>query len=181
MRKLLLILLIISPLYSQEEENKSEEPFDLPETIIYGKDIITVKSTYKKFPSNTPGLSKTELDSLNSLEKHQSMLLPREDLQSSFINNYNENGFLQGELGRFTSAKVDFGSSFNIDEFKLFTLAGLDLSTGHTNNADYSRFYGELNSEYIADKKFFIFGGSKTNSNVRLDFNRYNNYSVFRS
>lgn len=179
MKKLIFILFTICVIAQEKEEQKEQQPFDLPETIIYGKDYISIQAGVKQYPDDTPILSKLELDSLNSLEKQQSLLLPKENLPKSFNAIVQENGYIKGDFGRFTSSEFEAGLAFNINKFLLFAQTGMDISAGHIDNAEFTRLYGKLYSDYVADDKFWVFGGSKTRSSLNLQLNRYNHYSVF--
>lgn len=166
-------------LFSQEKEVKEEQkPVDLPEAIIYGTDYLNVKSGFKRSPSNIPKLSVSELDSLNSLEKIRPSVLPVSTLSTESVSPVQEKGYLQGDFGRFLTSNIDAGYVTSLEDFDLYLKGSFDQSRGHIENGEYSKINADIYSDYIADPKFFIFGGSKTRTNMRFQNFRYNNYSV---
>jgi hypothetical protein len=170
---------MLTELYSQKAEPKEEQkPVDLPEAIIYGTDYLNVKSGVKRNPSNVPKLSVSELDSLNSLEKIRPSVLPVSNLPTESVSQIQEKGYIQADLGRFLTSNIEAGYVASIDDFDLYLKGNFDQSRGHIANGEYTKLNANVFSDYIADPKFFIFGGSKTRSNVRFQNFRYNNYAV---
>lgn len=179
--KAIFIILIFSftSLFSQEKETKEEQkPVDLPEAIIYGNDFLNVKSGFKRNPSNVPKLSASELDSLNSLEKIRPSVLPVSRLPYQSVVPIDEKGYVEASIGRFISTNVDAGYVTDFNDFDLYLKGTYDQSRGFIDNAEYSKINAQLFSDYIADEKFFIFGGSKTRTNLKFQNYRYNNYAV---
>jgi hypothetical protein len=176
---LLVIILCFSSLFSQQKETKEEQkPVDLPEAIIYGNDFLNVKSGFKRNPSNVPKLSASELDSLNSLEKIRPSVLPVSKLPFQSVTPIDEKGYVQASLGRFITTDINAGYVTEYNDFDLYLKGSYDQSRGFIDNAEYSKINAQLFSDYIADEKFFIFGGSKTRTNLKFQNFRYNNYVV---
>jgi hypothetical protein len=46
------------------------------------------------------------------------------------------------------------------------------------NEAGYSRFFARLESDYVAEDKFWIFGGSETKTTISTENNNYNNFAA---
>lgn len=180
MKLIFYIFIFCNILFSQEKDVKKEQkPFDLPEAIIYGNDNLNVKSGFKRSPSNIPKLTIRELDSLNSLEKVRPSVLPVSNLPSIKHESTQENGYILGEFGRFLTSNIDAGYVTEFNEFDLYLKGSFDQSRGHVENAQYSKIRGDLYSDYIAPDKFFIFGGSKTRTNIFFENFNYTNYSVY--
>jgi hypothetical protein len=159
------------------QEEPQTQPLELPPYIIEGKEPISVQSGSKEFPDNRLTLSKMELDSLNSLEKQQSLLLPQKSFPQTIETFSNNRGYLIGEFGRFLTPKIDFGYDFNVGEGKIMLNAGGEYSGGHIDNSDYSRIYLKVNNNYIAPSKYWIFGGSRTLTNFSIKNNNYKLYA----
>lgn len=181
--KYIKIILLFIPVFLYSQENSKEaiseqKPFDLPEAIIYGSENLNVKSGFKRNPSDLPKLSISELDSLNSLEKVRPSVLPVSNLP--FIKNVvnKEKGYLLVDFGNFITSNIEAGYVNNINEFDLYLRGGIDQSRGHVENAQYSKINLDLFSDYIAPDKFYIFGGSKTRTNINFNNFNYTNYSV---
>ena len=94
MKKILILilnLLLCSNLYSQENNEKieagnSSQPLELPNFIIEGKVQLDIKSGSKDFPDKPLPLGQNQLDSMNTLEKQQLILLPSEPLPDKILN-----------------------------------------------------------------------------------------------
>jgi len=179
MKLLILLLVVTVSLKAQTpEEQPSNAPFDLPNAIIYGNATLNVGSSIKRFPNPKATLNKAELDSINSLEKQQSLLLPMSDMPRQIIRNDFKDGFLRAGLGMFLTPVVDAGVGFDVGEYKLYANANVDLSAGHLDNAEYSKLKFAVSSDYIAPDKFFIFGGSKTRTKIQVLENKYNTFAA---
>jgi hypothetical protein len=178
--KLIIILLFAfySFATSQETQQKpvTPEPFDLPNFIIQGNLQLNVNSGVKQNPERPRPLSAGELDSLNSLEKQSSQSLPVEPLVTTTIERNIKDGFVQAQFGRFTTAEIDAGFGTKLGDYDIYSQLGYEYSDGHLNNAEFSKLNAKITSDYIAPAKFFIFGGSRTRTEVEF---RKNNYNLF--
>lgn len=169
----ILILLVFS-VYSQENEVKQ-----LDEILIERSAVLNVKGGEKRKPNALPTLTKSDLDSLNSLEKQQSLLLPPAGLPRQIIKNAQDRAYIRGEFGRFTTLDAEAGYAFAYKEFDIYSMANLEMSSGHLDNAGFLNANFRFISDYVAPEKFWIFGGSKTRT--RFDYNRgeFSNFAVF--
>ncbi len=180
---ILFIVLVVTPnvVFSQVKENKPSEntskPLELPNFIIEGKVQLNIKSGTKEFPQKPLPLNSSELDSINSLEKQQPLLLSAEPLPSNIMNTSYNKGYVEAEIGRFGFGLVDIGYDYKIKDYTFFGNAKFDLGGEYVKNSDYNRFYLNLNSDYIAPKKFFIFGGSKTRTSLELNTRSFKKYA----
>jgi len=177
--KILILIIAVSTqmthLFSQESNTK---PLELPNFIIEGKEQLNVRSGIKQFPEKPSLLSKNELDSINSLEKRQSLLLPPEPLPDRIMHTIYKKGYFTADFGRFSTASAEGGYEFRAGTYDIFGNAGFDYSSGHIDNAGYDKAFINLNADYIADEKYWIFGGSKTRSNLFFKNMDYKFYSV---
>ncbi len=174
---LILLLVLVSYAFSQEQKPKSNEPFEIPNAIIYGDATLNVASGVKSLPNKMNPLSQKELDSINNLDKQQSALIPKQQLSNAIYSRNVSNNIINGSFGRFTTAELNGSFAFDLSDYKLNIIAGLDYSDGHLTNANYAKANLLALSEYIAPDKFWIFGGSKTRTKLKVDFNNYNNFA----
>ncbi len=162
---------------SGTKENNSK-PLELPNFIIQGREQLNVRTGIKQSPEKPGTLTKKELDSLNSLEKRLSLLLPTEPLPSRILNDKFNKGYIRADFGRFTTATAEAGYEFKAGEYEIFGKAGGDYSSGHIDNSGYDKIFLDLNADYTADEKYWIFGGSKTRTGISFKKNDYKLYSV---
>ncbi len=179
MKTNLLIIIFIAgfaALSAQEtkQQQTTPEPLELPSFIIQGTLQLNVNSGVKQNPERPRSLSAGELDSLNSLEKQNSQPLPVEPLVTNTFNYQPKAGFVQAQFGRFTTGQIDAGYGTEIGGYNIYCSAGYENSQGHLSNADFSKFYANVSSDYIAPSKFFIFGGSRTHTTIEYKNNSYN-------
>jgi len=182
MKKYLLIILLfdfISISAKESDSSSARGPMEMPEVIIDRNINLNIKSTVKKFPQDTPHLSASELDSINSLEKQGSLLLPKSRLPNAFTTQKSETAFLNASLGSWVSINANGGYTFDFLGFDIYTIAGTEVSEGYVENADYAKIDLSLNSSYEANPKFWIFGSSTTDARFDFNFARYNHYAVF--
>ncbi|GAB1371092.1 hypothetical protein MASR1M45_11540 [Candidatus Kapaibacterium sp.] len=180
MKKIVIFLVLFSAVNLLAQESKKEqsspEPLELPNFIIQGTLQLNVNSGVKQNPERPKTLTDAELDSLNSLEKQSSQSFPVEQLTLNTIERNVKDGFVKAQFGRFTTAQIDAGYEFDIANYGIYSQIGYEMSDGHLSNADFSKFNLKLSSDYIAPQKFFIFGGSRTRT--QIDFNT-NSYKLF--
>lgn len=161
----------------QEQQEKASKPLELPNFIIEGKEQMNIRSGIKQTPELPDAMTKQELDSLNSLQKEQTLLLPPEQLPSSIMKRGYRKGYLTGAYGRYSVLGVEGGYESSIDEYTFFGNLGYDHSSGHVANSGYDVLSGKFVTDYIAPDKFWIFGGSKTRTMLNLANNSYYLYS----
>ncbi len=174
-------LLSVADLSAQESGSKKEneqQPLQLPEIIIRGRESLSIRGGRKAAPRSIPRLQQRELDQLNSLEKLAPPLMPPAALPMLSTEQSPWKGFLQGSLGMYLTADVLAGLSAQLDGYSLYARGGLQLSNGHVDDAGYSRIHAGLRSDYVAPQKFWIFGGSRTVANLNIERQDYNLYAL---
>jgi hypothetical protein len=182
--KLILISLFIcsTSLFSQQNtENKTpatQPPLELPTFIIEGVEQINIKAGSKQFPSPPTLLTKNELDSLNPLEKQQSLLVPPPSLPKTLFIPKFPDGFLDFHYGLFSSIGIAAGYGTKWEGYDLYTKAVYDRSSGDVVNSDFNKLMLKLHSDYIAPDIFWIFGGSRTRSKTELNYYDYKLYGT---
>jgi outer membrane receptor protein involved in Fe transport len=167
-------------LFSQQEgETKPSEakPLELPNYVIEGKGQINVQSGVKQFPDKLNKLTQFELDSINSLKKEQTVLLPTKPLPSSYLNIIRKKGFASAEFGSFITPSLLGNYEFSVGDYIFAVNGHFEASGEDAPNSDYIKASASLMTEYLAPDKFFIFGGSKTESSLGFDFAKYNLYA----
>jgi hypothetical protein len=176
--KYIILILIASVLLSQESKQRQSDVKRLDEITIERSDVLNVKGGEKRKPTRLPTLSKSDLDSLNSLEKQQSLLLPPAGLPRQIIPNAQDRAYLRADFGRFATIDAEAGYAFAYQDFDIYSMANLELSNGHLDNAGFLDGTLRLISDYVAPQKFWIFGGSKTRT--RFDYNHaeFSNFAV---
>ncbi len=172
-----LSILIANMSLSAQEEEAERKPLELPNYVIEGKGQINVRSGIKQEPGSIEKLTQSELDSINSLQKEQTVLLPPKPLPEHILIVNKRKGFLLGSFGSYLTPYLEGGYNFALKNYKMFANAKLETSSGDAINSEYLKLFAGINSEYLAPEKFFIFGGSKTNSNLHFNYKKYNLYA----
>lgn len=179
--KILIIFSILNLSYLSAQESqkpqKAPEPMDLPNFIIQGSMQLNINSGVKQAPEKSKPLTPSELDSLNSLEKQGSQPLPVENLITTTIERNFYESFVRGQIGRFVTGGIDAGIGAVIQDYDLYGQFGFETSDGHIANSNYNKLYARITSDYIAPAKYFIFGGSRTRTELKYSRNDYNLYS----
>jgi len=156
--------------------NETTKPLELPAFIIEGVEQHNLRSSIKRMPARPSVLNQSELDSLNTFEKQQPALLPTEELPSYYLTKQYSKGYLKGSYGLFNTPALAAGYGFYLDRFDIFANVGLQVSGGDAVNSEYNKFFVDVSSNYIADEKFFIFGGSSTRTGFLINSQDYNFY-----
>ena len=183
-----IVLIFNVVLFSQQSGNTNEpqknpppqttEPVDLPTIFVKGQLLLNVNSGSKQDPEKPMRLTMEQLDSLNSLEKQQSLPIQIEPIPLAQSRVSVHKGYMNLDIGRFAMGTLNGGYSFNTEGYELFAKAGMDYSAGHVENSDYTKMYAKLSSDYIAPQKFFIFGGSRTKTQIEYRNSNYQLYAV---
>lgn len=171
-----LVLINFQILYSQQQENTP--PLELPNFIIEGKEQLNVQAGIKQYPEKVNPLSKAELDSLNSLDKQLSLLTQPRAMVNQINDLYRRSGYIRGEFGRYTTPKINAAYNLKSGDYFFFGAGSYEMSQGHIDNADYSKLNLNLQSEYIAPEKYWIFGGSKTKAGISFDNASYSLFAI---
>ncbi len=143
-------------------ENKTTQPLELPNFIIEGREQLNVQTGVKQFPTRTAALSSAELDSINTIAKQQAILLSPKSMPSMIFNNTYKKGYLIANVGNYITADINAGYEIKKNEYSFFANGYFDYTDGHVKNADEMNAGLNLQVDYIAPKKFWVFGGSKT-------------------
>ncbi|PKL85336.1 MAG: hypothetical protein CVV22_08715 [Ignavibacteriae bacterium HGW-Ignavibacteriae-1] len=170
MKKYILIFVISTlGLVAQESEKPTTtEPIDLPTFIIRGDLQLDVNAGIKQDPSNPIPLTVGELDSLNSLDKMPIKALNPPSLPVDVGIAVPADAFVKGQFGRYATAAIGAGGGIKINGYDLYATGNFENSTGHVKNSEYSKLDFKLTSDFIAPEKFFIFGGSRTRTEVNF-------------
>ncbi len=175
------VLLAQTDTTTQNIKKPKAEPMDLPNAIIYGEAYLNVGSSVKQNPTSIPKLEGKELDSLNSLEKQNSLLLPPVGLSKDIYSRYKNKGFLDFSFGSFITPEIIGAYEIKAGDYNLFFNGGYNYSSGHTDEANFSKLFLDIKSDYIAPNKYWLFGGSKTRTNLFFKSDSYNNYAGFEN
>jgi hypothetical protein len=176
-----LLMAGFSAVAQQEEKPKEEsgtEPLELPNFIIRGIEQLNVRTGIKQFPDKPRALTKSQLDSLNCLEKQQPALMPAPDQPKEIIKKDFRRGYIKGGFGSFVTGKLGGAYSTGTAGYEFYLRGDMEHSGGHVENSRYDKFMIDLASDYIAPEKYWIFGGSRTRSRIKL-FNR--NFNLYAS
>lgn len=157
---------------------KEEKPLELPEFIITGSQNTDVPGGTKQEPNLPPRLKKAALDSLNTLEKQPPPPLTQVVAPRSMRTRFAPEGYLQGEFGSFISPALRAGWRTSFDDYDFLLHANAALSDGHLDNANFTRWGIDARLVYHAPEKFYILGGSRTETFVQF---RSNDYRLFAS
>lgn len=163
------------PLYSQQENTP---PLELPNFIIEGKEQLNVQAGIKQYPEKVSPLSRSELDSLNSLDKQVSLLTMPGAMVNKIMDLYRRAGYLRGEFGQYTSPKINAAYNIKYGDYFFFGAGSYESSQGHVSNADYSKLNLNFQTEYVAPEKYWIFGGSKTKAGISFDNASYSLFAI---
>ena len=169
---ILILLFLTSVIYAQE----TTKPLELPAFIIEGVEQHNIRSSIKQAPEKTNSLTSNELDSLNTFEKQQPTLIPPSELPAHYISKIYTAGYINASFGLFTTPELDAHYRFWADRFDIFASIGASMTQGDATYSDNNKLFLDIRSSYIADEKFFIFGGSNTRTNLFLNTQNYNFY-----
>lgn len=165
--------------WAQDTPKPADKPLELPQIVIEGTEKINVPGGKKKTPVLAVTLSQNELGKLNSLEKHPPSLLASQALptmQESYRLPYS--GFIRGQLGMFVTPSVVAGYKADISGFDIYARGGIETSQGHIEHGEYSRGFIDVQAGYLAPDKYWLFGGSKTESYCRYTGQSYQLYAL---
>lgn len=178
-------LCVAMPVFAQQqtEQTKQEntKPMELPNFIINGVEQLNVRTGIKQVPGKPNTLTNAELDSLNSLEKQFPALIAADPLPSKRITEEYQKGFVKGGIGLFATPELEAGYGINLEGYELYANAGYTSSSGDVKRSDFSKYFVDLNSNFIAPAKYWVFGGSRTRTNINLHGGSYNLYPLLES
>jgi len=182
MRMTLLVLLCASAitLYAQQPSTPTQpnQPIDLPEVIVTGRETVDVPGSSKHVPSKPASIKGVILDSLNSFEKLPIPTLPPRSLPSLDRKTMLYPGYVDAQMGAYLTPDVKAGYSFVAGGYRVDVDGALEISNGWIENGDYAKYSIGALSTYVAPEKFIFFGGSTTEVDLRLAGNRYKQYAL---
>lgn len=162
---------------AQDTPTPAADPIELPVVVIQGDAAINVPGGVKKVPPIAVRLAQNELNALNSLEKSLPALLPAQPLPALRPMSTQYNGFVRGQLGLYMTPDIQAGYRTAFSGFDIYARGGVELSNGHVDNASYSKGFAHISAGYLAPEKYWLFGGSKTDSYFRYAGRSYNLYA----
>lgn len=171
---LVIFLVATSKLLSQT----ASQPLELPNFIIEGKEQIDIQIGTKQIPSYSTFLERSAIDSLVIIGKPRNYIIFPTKFPNSIVSKTFPDGFVIGKVGSFLSVAVDGGYRTNFKGYDIFTFGKIDASKGHVVNANYTKLHLGLQTDYLAPEKFYIFGGSKTTTNIDFDFKNYRLFAL---
>lgn len=160
--------------FSQE----SSKPLELPNFIIEGKEEIDVQVAGKQFPNYQTFMPISIIDTLNYLEKPRSYVVFPFTIPDKIIQRNYPDGYAGIKVGSFVTFESIAGYRTIYKDFNLFGFADFQASRGHINNANYFKYNFGIQSDYVAPEKFYIFGKSKTTSNLNFSGRHYRLYAI---
>jgi hypothetical protein len=161
---------------NKPDKTKAVQPLELPEFVITGVESLDVPGGAKQVPKPVPKLTLQQISHFNPLDKQPFTLLPAAPISPTLLAQQEKNGFVQGEFGMFITPSVEAGYRAVFGNFDLNANAGIVLSNGYRPNTDFTDIHADIESSYLAPEKFFFFGGSRTETRIRV---RNRNYKFF--
>jgi hypothetical protein len=178
MVKCIIFLLMSGIVFAQDNKNNADQQLDLQEFVITGKTNADIKGGLKMKPSKPGMLTKAELDSINTDVKIPVPLLPSVPLPSSALKPYSVKGYAIGEFGIFVTPKLNAGYSLSTGGYAIDIFGNLESSSGHLDNANYTKAGITVQASYDAPKKFVFFGGSRTESGLSYSSSSFQLFGV---
>ncbi|MDR0927373.1 MAG: hypothetical protein LBO69_06355 [Ignavibacteria bacterium] len=175
----LMLCLLSLNILAQEPKQETTKPLELPVFIIEGVEQHSLRSSIKQMPEKIAPLTSQELDSLNTTEKLQPTLLRADRLPEHYVTNWYSTAYLKASYGLFNTPDISAGCRLWIDRFDIAAFAGFSMSEGDAPKSDNNKIFLELKSTYVADEKYFIFGGSSTKTNFYFNTQGYNFYGIW--
>jgi len=164
-------------MFAQQEQTTKSEPLELPNFIIQGKLQLDVATGIKQDPSKPKSLDAGLLDSVNSLDKQPSILINTNEIIPQSYKQNIANGYLGANFGRYSTGNIYGAFNSNLEGYNVDLNGDFDFGSGHLDKANFTGANLQLTSDYIAPLKFFIFGGSRTRTNIEYHNRNYWLYS----
>ncbi len=161
-----------------EQAPAVNRPVEFPSMTVEGKEQLKVQAGVKQYPNKVQSLNSAEIDSISPVHQQQAMLLPVKPLVSSFAKRQYKRNYLNVYAGNFLTLNADAGIGFNINDFNLFVDGHAFYTDGHIKNADAFDGGAKLSLNYIAPRKYWIFGGSRTDAHFKFNTNSYKMYAM---
>lgn len=179
-RSTILLILVLScvatTLHAQQPAN---QPIDLPEFIVTGKERIEVPSSAKQPPAKPLSLKAQILDSLNPTEKHPMPKLPAHALPNPIRTFTMWPGFVEASLGNYITPRVVAGYSLKAGGYRIDLLGSAEGAIdAWAPNAEYMKANIDVLSTYTAPPEFLFFAGSVTEVDLAFKTNAYKLYAL---
>ncbi len=171
-----IIILLITTQFASSQT--ASQPLELPNFIIEGKEQIDIQVGGKQLPEFSTMMRRSQMDSLNILEKPRNYIVFPVTLPSNIISKDFPKGFVIGNFGSYFTTGIQGGYKTLFQDYALSGIGEVSGSSGNVENADYFRINLGLQSDYFAPDKFFIFGGSKTTTNFDVLYQNYKLYAL---
>lgn len=183
MRYVLTMLMcgVMSAAAQQQQSNVPpvpNQPIELPEFIVTGKERVDIPAGAKHAPSKPPSLKGALLDSLNDLEKQPMPVLPADPIQRLQRSGRFVPGYAIASFGQYVTPALSGGYTLTSGGYRLDAHADLEVSGGHVTNAEYSKIDLRGLSTFVAPEKFIVFGGSTTEADLRYRRRGYRLFAV---
>jgi hypothetical protein len=174
----LLVLLSHNVSAQQQPPAPPNQPIELPEFVVTGKDRVDIPASSKQAPSKPPVLKGARLDSLNDLEKQPLPTMPADPLPMLRRPGLFHPGYVHATMAQYITPAVAAGYTFTTGGYRIDLHGDVELSSGHRTNAEYSKIDVRALSTYVAPDKFIVFGGSTTEADVRMRRRSYRHFAV---
>ncbi|MGB9772037.1 MAG: hypothetical protein ACPLX7_08715 [Candidatus Kapaibacteriota bacterium] len=177
MKKLIWLCLLLFSGLNLLSQTPSQ-PLELPNFIIEGKEQIDVQIGTKQIPSYPTYLERSTIDSLIIIGKPRNYILFPTSFPTTIISRSFPDGYLIGKIGSFFTLDLSAGYRTNFKGYDIFGFGSFNVSKGHIENANYTKLQLGLQTDYVAPEKFYIFGGSKTTTNIDFSYRNYKLYAL---
>lgn len=164
---------------SYAQQPTPNQPIDLPEFIVTGKERIEVPSSAKQPPARPPSLKAQLLDSLNPTEKHPLPKLPARALPNSTHRYSMWPGFIEASIGNYITPSAIAGYSLQAGGYRFDLSGSAEAATdAWTPNSEYFKANADILSTYTAPPEFLVFAGSVTEVDMGFRTRRYKLYAL---
>lgn len=170
------VLWIVSIHAVVAQQQYPQQPIELPEFIVTGKQQVDIPGGSKQTPVRPPLLSAERLDSLNPIEKLPLPSVPPAPLPVYSRSTPNYPGYVEASIGNYLTPEIRAGYGFNADNYEIDLTGGYESSTGWTPNSEYYDVSIDALSTYVAPEQFLFFAGSTTEVDLGLG---QRSYSLF--
>lgn len=174
------ILSIASLMSAQQQPTTPpppNQPIELPEFIVTGKQQVDIPGGSKQSPTRPPLLSRDRLDSLNPIEK-----LPLPQIAPTPLPHYQRTsllwpGYAEASVGAYLTPKIEAGYGFRAGEYAIDLAGDFESSSGWVDNSDYAIWNINALSTYVAPEQFLFFAGSTTEVDLGIGQRSYSLYA----
>lgn len=154
------------------------QPIELPEVIVTGRETVDVPGSSKHVPSKPASIKGAILDSLNTFEKLPIPTLPPRPLPSLDRRSIVYPGYVDAQIGAYLTPDVKAGYSFVAGGYRVDLDGALEASNGWVTNGEYMKYGLHALSSYVAPEKFIFFGGSTTEVDAKVAGSSYKQYAL---